>query len=208
VRGSTIALSDSGGTVSDEYAYDPFGKLANSNGTSENVFKYLGQFGVADEGSGLAYAKARCFSPELGRFVTKDPLTGKDGDSQSLNRYVYALNNPILLSDPIGLSGWRTAATASGQLASGFVGLGLALLPGSAGTVKSARTGNPVYFVNGFLSTLDAVNEATRSIGAGSENLARALFGREAISIDSSQGVFDEWLEMTQRAYCEMQIVC
>ena len=57
-----------------------------------------------DEGNGLKYIRARYYSPELGRFITKDPLTGKDGDSQSLNRYVYALNNPVRLIDVSGFS--------------------------------------------------------------------------------------------------------
>lgn len=57
-----------------------------------------------DEGNGLKYIRARYYSPELGRFITKDPMTGKDGDSQSLNRYVYALNNPVRLVDVSGFS--------------------------------------------------------------------------------------------------------
>ena len=102
VRGSTVALSDASGNLTDQYAYDPFGKIANIQGTTANPFKYVGKYGVMDEGNGLAYIRARYFSPELGRFITKDPLTGTDGDSQSLHRYVYALNNPIMMIDISG----------------------------------------------------------------------------------------------------------
>ena len=63
----------------------------------------MGKFGVMDEGNGLNYIRARYYAPDLGRFITKDPLTGKDGDSQSLNRYIYALNNPVRLVDISGL---------------------------------------------------------------------------------------------------------
>ena len=55
-----------------------------------------------DEGNGLTYIRARYYSPELGRFITKDLLTGKDGDGQSLNRYVYAVNNPVRYIDADG----------------------------------------------------------------------------------------------------------
>jgi RHS repeat-associated protein len=78
--------------------------VANQEGNTTNSFRYLGRYGILDEGNGLCYARARHFSPTLGRFLTKDPLTGKEGDGQSLNRYAYALNNPIRLLDISGLS--------------------------------------------------------------------------------------------------------
>jgi len=52
-----------------------------------------------DEGNGLQYIRARYYDPEAGRFISKDPRAGSDGDGQSLNRYVYALNNPVILVD-------------------------------------------------------------------------------------------------------------
>lgn len=103
IQGSTVALTDSTGKITDSYAYDSFGVLANSDGYSSQPFRYLGRYGIVDEGTGLLYARARHFSPQLGRFLTKDPVTGKDSDGQSLNRYVYALNNPFLFSDVSGL---------------------------------------------------------------------------------------------------------
>ena len=57
-----------------------------------------------DEGNGFYYVRARYYMPETGRFLTKDMLTGKVGDPQTLNRYVYALNNPIRLIDISGFS--------------------------------------------------------------------------------------------------------
>ena len=103
-RGSTAALTDAGENITDAYAYTSFGSLSNSAGSTPNSFKHLGRHGVIDEGNGLSYIRARYYSPEVGRFITKDPVTGKDGDSQSLNRYIYALNNPIILIDISGYS--------------------------------------------------------------------------------------------------------
>ncbi len=103
-RGSTIALTDAGESITDKYAYDPFGKLANSTGPTTNPFKYVGSHGVQDEGNGLQYVRARYYASEIGRFITKDPQAGSDKDGQSLNRYVYALNNPIVLIDISGFS--------------------------------------------------------------------------------------------------------
>nr|AKQ05356.1 YD repeat-containing protein [uncultured delta proteobacterium Rifle_16ft_4_minimus_27247] len=102
--GSTIALTDAVENITDSYAYDPFGNVVNHLGTTANPFRYVGRYGLIDEGNGLTYIRARYYVPELGRFITKDPLTGKDGDSQSLNRYVYAVNNPVMLVDISGFS--------------------------------------------------------------------------------------------------------
>lgn len=113
IQGSTVALTDSGGNVTDAYAYDSFGDLANSDGDSSQPFHYLGRYGIIDDSTGLLYARARYFSPLLGRFITKDPITGKDGDSQSLNRYVYALNNPLLFADVSGLCSQAESYNAS-----------------------------------------------------------------------------------------------
>lgn len=103
IQGSTVALTDSGGNVSDSYAYDSFGVLANSNGDSPQPFRYLGRYGIVDDGTGLLYARARYWSPQLGRFFTKDVAASKDNDGQTLNRFVYALNNPLRFSDITGL---------------------------------------------------------------------------------------------------------
>jgi len=103
-RGSTIALTDASQNITDAYSYDPFGRLLSSTGTTANPFRYVGRYGVMEEGNGLAYIRARYYVSELGRFITKDPLTDKDGDSQSLNRYIYALNNPVRLVDISGFS--------------------------------------------------------------------------------------------------------
>jgi RHS repeat-associated protein len=103
-QGSTVALTDSGGNITDSYAYDSFGELANSEGNTPQPLRYLGKFGTIDDGIGLCYARARYFVPSLGRFLSKDPLTGKDSNSASLDRYVYALNNPLRFCDPSGLA--------------------------------------------------------------------------------------------------------
>ena len=41
----------------------------------------------------------------MGRFTSVDPLasSGQPGSPQTWNRYSYALNNPILFTDPSGM---------------------------------------------------------------------------------------------------------
>jgi uncharacterized protein RhaS with RHS repeats len=46
---------------------------------------------------------ARYYSSGQGRFISVDPVGGRLSNPQSLNRYVYVLNNPLRLIDPLGL---------------------------------------------------------------------------------------------------------
>jgi uncharacterized protein RhaS with RHS repeats len=49
---------------------------------------------------------ARYYSPNLGRFMSVDPVGGEIGNSQSWNRYTYVENNPLAFVDPDGRSIW------------------------------------------------------------------------------------------------------
>jgi len=106
-RGSSIALTDTTESVEVKYAYDQFGRVANSEGVLNNPFKYAGRYGVVDDGSAI-YIRARYYDPVMGRFLTKDLLEGNDRDGQSLNRFIYVSNNPIRLVDISGYSPLET----------------------------------------------------------------------------------------------------
>jgi RHS repeat-associated protein len=64
----------------------------------------VGRFGLFDEGNGLIYIRARYYNPAQGRFISKDPKPGSDTDTQSLNRFVYGMNNPVRFVDVSGYS--------------------------------------------------------------------------------------------------------
>ena len=49
----------------------------------------------------LVYVNARYYDPEIGRFISPDPLAAL---GQKLNRYTYSRNNPINYLDPTGLT--------------------------------------------------------------------------------------------------------
>ena len=127
-RGSTVAVTDAEENITNAYAYDTFGTLSNSSGSIQNPFKYVGRYGVMDEGNGLYYIRARYYSSENGRFITKDPRNGDDRDAQSLNRYLYALNNPVRLIDISGFSALegrvsRTIQQSSDEIHNGILDL-------------------------------------------------------------------------------------
>jgi len=103
--GSTVAITDSNGTLTSQQRYLPFGgtrtnvTTPNSPGTD---FGYTGQRQLDAGMGGLMDYKARFYSPMLGRFVQPDTIT--PGGPQGLNRYSYVLGNPIKFDDPTGHS--------------------------------------------------------------------------------------------------------
>jgi len=103
-RGSTVAMTDSGENIVNSYAYNTFGEVIGSNQAVDNSFKYLGRYGITADPDNFYHIRARYYQPGTGRFITKDLLSGNDDDTQSLHRYVYALNNPINLIDISGFS--------------------------------------------------------------------------------------------------------
>lgn len=126
-RGSTVALTDASGVVTDSYAYHPFGQVLNQSGASDQVFRYLGRFGLMDEGNDLIYIRARYYDPAAGRFLTKDARPGQNTLSQTLNRYTYALNNPIRLVDISGYSAQEGSISGGGGWGSSDIGRNLLL---------------------------------------------------------------------------------
>lgn len=102
--GSTVALTESSQNVTDAYVYDSFGSLLSQLGSTPNPFQFVGQFGVQQSAAGLQFMRARYYSPETGQFISRDRKWGRSDLSQSLNLYAYAGSNPLLFSDPSGLS--------------------------------------------------------------------------------------------------------
>lgn len=105
--GSTIALTDRAGRTQADYQYDAWGNLEDSHGDVPNRFLFTGE--EQDPETGLYYLRARWHDPKVGRFLTEDPF-GIAQLPQSVQRYVYAFNNPVNLIDPLGLWGWRNVS--------------------------------------------------------------------------------------------------
>jgi RHS repeat-associated protein len=55
-----------------------------------------------DSTLGLYFMKTRMYDPELGRFMSKDQVSGGGGSALDFNPYLYCNNNPISRIDPNG----------------------------------------------------------------------------------------------------------
>ena len=95
----------SSGAVTDSYRYDAFGKLLSHGGPSAQRYRFTGEQQDPEVLRDLYYLRARYYDPSLGRFWTKDPLSGSVGRPQTQNAYAYGVNNPVMFRDPYGLCG-------------------------------------------------------------------------------------------------------
>jgi RHS repeat-associated protein len=92
--GSSVRMTDTSGEVVQSIAYDPFGKTVFTAGTKNPSYQFTDQ--EFDTEIGLYYYDARYYDPELGRFIQADKYL------DSLNRYAYCWNNPVMYIDPTG----------------------------------------------------------------------------------------------------------
>jgi RHS repeat-associated protein len=105
--GNTSELVDQVGHVANRYTYDPFGISLARTETVPNPFEFIGEHGVMDDASGLAFMRARFYSAATGRFVSADPI----GLSGGINLYGYTANDPVNAIDPNGLKPTASPST-------------------------------------------------------------------------------------------------
>ena len=80
-------LTDSNGAVKELYAYSPYGKqiILDASGVERTGSAHNNNYGYTgrrlDTETGLWYFRARYFSNEMGRFISRDPLGYVDGMS-------------------------------------------------------------------------------------------------------------------------------
>ena len=99
--GSTTQTASQTGEILSNYAYDPFGRVLSSTMDDDNVFRFLGQYGIliVNETTNVYHIRRRLYDAEHGRFMSPDP-TGVFGSPT--NPYAYAINNPLTFKDTNG----------------------------------------------------------------------------------------------------------
>jgi RHS repeat-associated protein len=98
--GSTTALTDARGNVTDTYSYEAFGELEGRSGSTENQYLFAGE--QFDENVDTYYLRDRYYDSSVGRFTKRDSYEGKQNQPLTLHKYVYVHDNPINLVDPTG----------------------------------------------------------------------------------------------------------
>lgn len=98
--GSVLARTDATGAVVARLDNLPWGEQFSPSGVQGDR-QYNGR--VYDAGTGFHDYGARLYWPEIGRFISADPLLGDPKNPAGLNRYSYVLNNPYRYTDPTGM---------------------------------------------------------------------------------------------------------
>jgi RHS repeat-associated protein len=97
------------GAVCYDADYTPFGQeLAYTTSCTQN-YKFTGM--ERDTETENDHTWFREYEFGLGRWLGPDRLSGDVSNPQSLNRYAYVLNNPLSLTDPLGLE-WCAPGSA------------------------------------------------------------------------------------------------
>lgn len=101
-RGDIVGVSDQNKNIVTNYTYGPYGEPLQKVGNVDVIpFRYAGYY--YDEETGLYYVKARYYSPEIGRFMTRDQVDFAEmTEPLSLNPYAYVHGNPVKYVDPEG----------------------------------------------------------------------------------------------------------
>ncbi len=107
--GGVDAILDEEGNVVERRDYLPYGNeriAVRPNGNPDEAYGFTGK--ELDEETGLYYYGARYYDPDIGRFVSLDPLVLDESEKslnsvlanpQALNGYSYVLNNPLRYVD-------------------------------------------------------------------------------------------------------------
>jgi RHS repeat-associated protein len=93
--GSVVARSSAGRSSVIKTGYEPYGALTNRPYYDQPA--YAGH--VGDTATGLDYMQQRYYDPQVGRFLSVDPVTANSGTGANFNRYWYADNNPYKFTD-------------------------------------------------------------------------------------------------------------
>jgi RHS repeat-associated protein len=134
-----------------------------------------------DSESGLDYFGARYMASSMGRFMSPDPLlnSSRPDNPQTWNRYTYALNNPLTITDPTGLYNLiNNCASDNKQCNSDFQTNAAQLKDGLAALAKAAngmKDGDQKTALLGALNAIGTENDGNNvgvKFGALADNAA------------------------------------
>jgi RHS repeat-associated protein len=196
-HGSVSAVADSSGNVLEAYEYNMQGQVQITNGSST----VLSSSGIGndllyceyryDSETQNYFCEARYYSTTLGRFISRDPLSGAEF-SQGTNLYAYCKNNYLNATDATGMC----------QNESSWGAFWEGVSDGHAWEQSSAATADGLLTFGGLMGkgpfAIDAGNQYNQNISQDLGGVASAAFtaaggvgmlGRGATQLTAAQRV-------------------
>ena len=99
-KGNILKYVDENGVIVASCSYDDFGRMLACTGSHANMFNLWSATKYFDRETALYYYGYRFYSPEIRRWLTRDPLGEIDGTG---NLYLFVKNNFIAYFDGLGL---------------------------------------------------------------------------------------------------------
>ncbi len=106
-RGSVTMVTTGAGAILQRIRYDPFGRILSIGAGDRPRSSYDG-YDLVEE-LGLYLSATRPYDPVLGRFLVPDTVASNLWHPVGTNRYAYAANDPVTVSDPSGRVWWQIA---------------------------------------------------------------------------------------------------
>ena len=106
----TDYVDESGSNVA-HYVYGPFGQTVDSTGGKVDDFRFRFSTKYLDDELGWYYYGFRFYDPEVGRWISRDPV----GESLARNLYNFGRNRAPNIVDVLGLWEWRDEFTRKAQ---------------------------------------------------------------------------------------------
>lgn len=123
--GSVTMLTDERRCLVQRFSYDPWGVRQAAVADTSFTRGFTGHDNM--DSLGLVNMNGRLFDPKLALFLQADSAAPGSPNAQTLNRFIYALNNPLKYVDPTGHS---FLGDLFGAIASPFVAIGKAVWSG------------------------------------------------------------------------------
>ncbi|EBV7174679.1 hypothetical protein ZU61_04655, partial [Salmonella enterica subsp. enterica serovar Thompson] len=145
VNGAPEEMTDGGGNIVWEAGYQVWGNLTHEKETRpvQQNLRFQGQY--LDRETGLHYNLYRFYDPDIGKFISGDPI----GLAGGINLYQYA-PNPLSYIDPLGLCKKFAGKGSPAERARNYRSTG------QVGGKRNIATSN--YNINGQTGTADALS--------------------------------------------------
>jgi RHS repeat-associated protein len=184
--GSVNEITNESNQLVNSKSFDAWGKERNPEdwgkpSTQRLTFQNRGFTGHEHlhEAADLIHMNGRVYDPDIGRFLSTDPIIANATDSQNLNLYSYGGNRPLAGTDPSGhifgaLIGFAWSFGGAVTFSASLVAGGLSLL----GVGATIGGGGPAL-VSAF-SVLSPVNQNTNMDARVNNSITRAISAYES----------------------------